>query len=82
MGEFTFDPEYDDEPAHIVEIRRQLRRFVAAKMPREQRIAWDRAHTWDRGLFAEIADLGLIGLLVPEEFGGSGIDISAATAVI
>ncbi|MGE0487510.1 MAG: acyl-CoA dehydrogenase family protein [Gammaproteobacteria bacterium] len=82
MGEFAYDPEYDDEPAYIVEIRRQLRRFVAAKMPRAQRIAWDRAHTWDRGLFAEIANLGLIGLLVPEEFGGSGIDISAATAVI
>lgn len=70
------------EPEHIGEIRRQLRRFVAEKMPRESRLAWDRAHTWDRALFAELADLGLIGLTVPEEYGGAGVDIVAAVAVI
>jgi len=70
------------EAEHVTEIRRQLQRFVAAKMPREKRIAWDRAHTWDRELFAEVADMGLIGLTVPEEYGGAGVDITAATAVI
>ncbi|MEX2481386.1 MAG: acyl-CoA dehydrogenase family protein [Gammaproteobacteria bacterium] len=67
---------------HVTEIRRQLRRFVAEKMPREKRIAWDKAHTWDRELFAELADLGLIGLTVPEVWGGAGVDITAAVAVI
>lgn len=67
---------------HVTEIRRQLRRFVAEKMPREKRIAWDKAHTWDRELFTELAGLGLIGLTVPETWGGTGVDITAAVAVI
>ena len=70
------------EPDHVTEIRRQLSRFVAEKMPREKRIQWDRDAAWDRQLFAEIADMGLIGLTIPEEHGGAGQDIYAAAAVI
>ncbi len=76
------DREERTEPGHLREIRRQLRRFVAEKMPREKRIAWDREHTWDRNLFRELADLGLIGLTIPEADGGAGVDIPAAVAVI
>lgn len=70
------------EPDHVTEIRRQLTRFVAEKMPREKRIAWDRAATWDRELFGEIAEMGLIGLTIPQTHGGAGQDIYAAAAVI
>jgi len=77
-----FDEQVHGEAEHVTEIRRQLRRFVAAKMPRAKRIEWDRAQTWDRKLFAEIADMGLIGLTVPEVYGGAGVDITAAVAVI
>ncbi len=70
------------EPDHISEIRRQIQRFVSEKTPREKRIAWDKAHTWDRSLFREIADMGLIGLTIPEAYGGAGRDLVAATAVI
>ncbi|MEM0986853.1 MAG: acyl-CoA dehydrogenase family protein [Pseudomonadota bacterium] len=70
------------EPDHVTEIRRQLQRFVAEKMPREKRIAWDLEATWDRALFREIAEMGLIGLTIPEAYGGAGQDIYAATAVI
>lgn len=73
---------FANEPDHIVQIRRQLQRFVAEKMPREKRIEWDRAATWDRELFKEIADMGLIGLTIPEAYGGAGQDIYAAAAVI
>ncbi|MEO0817061.1 MAG: acyl-CoA dehydrogenase family protein [Pseudomonadota bacterium] len=73
---------YATEPDHVTEIRRQLQRWVAEKMPREKRIAWDREATWDRALFKEIADMGLIGLTIPEEFGGAGEDVYAAAAVI
>ena len=31
---------YATEPDHVTEIRRQLQRWVAEKMPREKRIAW------------------------------------------
>lgn len=73
---------FAEEPDHVVEIRRQLQRFVAEKMPREKRQEWDRLSTWDRELFREIAEMGLIGLTIPEEYGGAGQDIYAAAAVI
>lgn len=60
------------EPDHVTEIRRQLSRWVAEKMPREKRREWDKAATWDRGLFRELAEMGLIGLTIPEEYGGQG----------
>lgn len=34
----------------------------------------DRAHTFDRGIFPQMASLGLLGASVPEEYGGSGTD--------
>ncbi|NBC19660.1 MAG: acyl-CoA dehydrogenase [Alphaproteobacteria bacterium] len=78
MTQTSFAPE----PDHVSEIRRQLTRWVGEKMPREKRIAWDREATWDRALFREIAEMGLIGLTIPEEYGGAGQDIYAAAAVI
>ena len=73
---------YSSEPVHVLEIRRQLQRFVQEKLPRERRIELDKQCTWDRNLFKEIAEMGLIGLTVPEEYGGAGLDLYAATAVI
>lgn len=70
------------EPDHVAALRRQLQRFVAEKAPREKRRAWDKAHDWPRDLFAELADMGLCGLTVPELYGGSGQDILAAVAAI
>jgi alkylation response protein AidB-like acyl-CoA dehydrogenase len=70
------------EPDHIAALRDQLRRFVAEKAPREKRREWDRTHSWPRDLFAELAALGLCGLTIEEEHGGSGQDILAAVAVI
>lgn len=71
-----------DEPEHITALRRQLRRFVAEKAPREKRRAWDKAHDWPRDLFRELADMGLCGLTIAEEHGGLGEDIVAAVAAI
>ncbi|NBB14594.1 acyl-CoA dehydrogenase [Caulobacter sp. SLTY] len=71
-----------DEPDHVVELRRQLARFVAEKAPREKRREWDRTHSFPRDLYAELAAMGLCGLTVPEEYGGSGPDILAAVAAI
>lgn len=70
------------EPGHVTELRRQLQRFVADKAPRAKRRQWDREHTWPRDLFAELADMGLCGLTISEDFGGSGEDIWAAVAAI
>lgn len=78
------DPQLPDgyEAAHVTEIRRQLRRFLAHNAPRERRRQWDREHTWPRELFNELAEMGLCSLTVPQEYGGAGQDIMAAVAVI
>ena len=34
----------------------------------------DRAHTFDRGVFPQMATLGLLGISVPAEYGGAGMD--------
>src|SRR5215216_3739629 len=34
----------------------------------------DRAHQFDRGVFPQMAKLGLLGISVPEEYGGAGMD--------
>jgi alkylation response protein AidB-like acyl-CoA dehydrogenase len=73
---------FADEPAHVAEIRDQLRRFVAAEAPREKRIAWDKAHAWPRDVYAKLNALGLTALTVPAEYGGAGQDLVAAVAVI
>jgi alkylation response protein AidB-like acyl-CoA dehydrogenase len=70
------------EPAHISELRRQLRRFVNEKAPRDLRREWDRAHTFPRDVFTDLTKLGVCGLTVPETYGGLGQDIEAAVAVI
>lgn len=66
----------------LAELRQQLRRFIAAKAPREKRREWDRSHTWPRDLFRELAGMGLCGLTIEEKYGGLGLDIVAAVAVI
>jgi glutaryl-CoA dehydrogenase (non-decarboxylating) len=34
----------------------------------------DRAHQFDRGIFPQMAQLGLLGICVPPEYGGAGMD--------
>src|SRR5258708_23374969 len=34
----------------------------------------DREHRFDRGIFPQMADLGLLGASVPVEYGGAGMD--------
>lgn len=44
--------------------------------------AWDRDHTFPLPLYAKLAEAGLMGIVVPEEFGGAGLDyVSYALAI-
>jgi short/branched chain acyl-CoA dehydrogenase len=71
---------FDLSPEHEL-VRRTVREFaesrvapVAAELDREHRFPYD--------LVAELADLGLMGMPVPEEYGGAGADtLSYAIAV-
>lgn len=70
------------EPEHVIALRAILQRFVLEKAPREKRREWDRTHTFPRDLFRQLADIGLCGLTIPDEYGGMGPDILAAVAAI
>ncbi len=73
---------FTDEPDHVAAIRAQIERFLAGHMPREKRIACDREAIWPRDVYAKFNELGLTALTVPAEYGGAGIDVIAALAVI
>ena len=73
---------FADEPEHITMLRDSLRRFTEQETPREKRREWQAANAWPRDVFAKLADMGVCGLTVAEEFGGMGQDWYAATAVI
>jgi len=73
-------PNYDLSEEHEL-VRRTVREFavervapVAAELDREHRFPYD--------LVAELAELGLMGMTIPEEYGGAGTDtLSYAIAV-
>lgn len=71
-----------DEPHDLVMLRDTVRKFVAAEMPREAAREWDRENIYPAQVMAKLARLGLMGLTVEEEYGGAGINIYAAMAVI
>src|SRR4051812_44838243 len=54
------------------EIATMIRDF-AAKRIRPQMMEWDEAQIFPVDLFHEMGGLGLMGVLVPEEYGGSGL---------
>jgi alkylation response protein AidB-like acyl-CoA dehydrogenase len=62
-------------PDHIPILRDTLRRFVSAEMPRAKAAKWDKENHFPRDVLDKLAGLGLVGLTVPEEYGGSGRDI-------
>jgi alkylation response protein AidB-like acyl-CoA dehydrogenase len=44
--------------------------------------AWDRDHHFPRDLFAKLAELGLMGTCIPEEYGGAGADFLSYILVL
>jgi alkylation response protein AidB-like acyl-CoA dehydrogenase len=71
-----FEPTADQR--RIAEVAREVaQREIAPHIA-----AWDRAHTFPRELYAKLSDAGLMGMLVPEEYGGVGADyVSYALAL-
>src|SRR5207237_10818635 len=51
-----------------------LAREVAKEKIEPHAAEWDREHRFPRELFPELAELGLMGVCVPEEYGGAGAD--------
>jgi len=43
---------------------------------------WDRDHTFPRDVFSKLAELGLMGACIPEEYGGAGTDFLSYILVL
>ena len=67
--EFELSPEQR-------EIQTLARDFARAEVE-PHAAEWDREHRFPRELYAKLADLGLMGACVPEEYGGAGADFLA-----
>jgi len=59
-----------------------LAREVAKEKIEPHAAEWDREHRFPRELFAELAELGLMGVCIPEEYGGAGADFLSYILVL
>ena len=71
--DFTFTPEQDM-------LRKIVRQFVDDEIiPHIAK--WDAEGAFDAALWSKLAELGLMGVCVPEKYGGSGMDYNALAIV-
>ena len=70
------------ESDEVEMLRESLRRFVEREMSRELARKWDREDIFPRDVFRKLSGLGVTGLTVPAQFGGSGPNIVATMATI
>jgi alkylation response protein AidB-like acyl-CoA dehydrogenase len=63
------------------EIQALTRDFVQAEIA-PHAAEWDREHHFPRELFAQLAELGLMGVCIPEEYGGAGADFLSYVLVL
>jgi alkylation response protein AidB-like acyl-CoA dehydrogenase len=59
-----------------------LAREIALREIAPHVVAWDRGHMFPRALYTKLNDAGLMGIIVPEAYGGAGADyLSYALAI-
>jgi alkylation response protein AidB-like acyl-CoA dehydrogenase len=63
------------------EIQRLAREFAQAEIE-PNATDWDREHGFPRDLLAKLGKLGLLGVCVPEEYGGAGADFVSYVLVL
>ena len=63
------------------DVQKMCRDFAAKELIPNAR-AWDEEHAWPEAAVKKLAELGLLGMMVPEEWGGTGLDtVSYALAM-
>ncbi len=60
----------------------ELARGFAAREIEPNAAEWDREHRFPRDVFARLAELGLMGTCIPEEYGGAGADFLSYILVL
>src|ERR671932_2073341 len=63
------------------EIQALTRDFAQAEIE-PHAAEWDREHRFPRELFGQLAELGLMGVCVPDEYGGAGADFLSYILVL
>jgi alkylation response protein AidB-like acyl-CoA dehydrogenase len=63
------------------EIQALTRDFARAEIE-PNAAEWDRNHHFPRELFGKLAELGLMGVCIPEEYGGAGADFPSYVLVL
>jgi alkylation response protein AidB-like acyl-CoA dehydrogenase len=63
------------------EIQALTRDFAEAEIE-PNAAAWDREHRFPRELFSQLAELGLMGVCIPDEYGGAGADFLSYILVL
>ena len=63
------------------EIQALTREFAAAEID-PHAAEWDREHRFPKELFGKLAELGLMGVCIPEEYGGAGADFLSYILVL
>jgi alkylation response protein AidB-like acyl-CoA dehydrogenase len=91
------EPDERGEPAHRTETTLRLVDFELGAEQREiqaltrdfareqidpHAAEWDREHRFPKEVFARLAELGLMGVCVPEEYGGAGADFLSYILVL
>jgi len=70
------------DASHVEQLRDMIRRFVEKEMPLAAAARWDKENAFPREVYDKLAALGVMGLTVPEEYGGAGRDIVGTMVVI
>jgi len=70
-----------DLPEHLLEIQRTVREFCEAEVKPRAR-AWDQTGSFPHDVVRKLGELGLLGLSVPEEYGGSALGALGGAVVI
>lgn len=70
------------ENEDISKLREVMQKFVEKEMPRDLAAKWDKENVFPRDVFSKLAGLGVLGLTVPEEYGGLGRHIVSTMVVI
>src|ERR1035438_4001732 len=73
--------KHSAEPDQFADIRESVR-ALCAKFPGEYWRALDRVRGYPTEFVAALTDAGYLAALIPEEYGGSGLSIGAAAAIL
>lgn len=65
-----------------IALQNLVRKFVEKEMPKSAVAAWDRDGEFPARLLDQMAEIGLMGASIPEEYGGSGGGVVEETIVL